>query len=86
MTLALFIALQVADIATTLHALKIGKREVNPILRRLFEYFTPAKVLLVFKAAGIVAIWAVNLPWLTAAACVVYAVVVASNLRVVLRK
>lgn len=71
--LVLFVAftlLQVADAVTTIKALKIkGNREVNPVMRWLFERFGVARSLIVMKvvvtgyiftALDVIPIWALG--------------------------
>ena len=86
MLLLLFILLQVADGYTTVRGLKLGAREGNPILAKLFDRFSPVPVLLVVKAAGIFAVAAVNHDVLTAFVCGVYVPVVINNVRVLRKK
>jgi hypothetical protein len=86
MLLLLFILLQVADGYTTVRGLKLGAREGNPILAWLFERFEPVLVLLVVKAASIIAVAVVNSDILTAFVCGVYVPVVLNNIRVLRKK
>ena len=81
--LFIFIALQALDIATTLKALKLGGREVNPILAKAFNYADPLAVMVVIKLAGVWALWYVDLYVLTGVMCAVYLYVIDSNLRVI---
>ena len=81
--LAIYVALQVADVWTTHKALKMGKREANPFLARLFEYFNPVKVMVAVKAVAVVALWYVAFWPLTAVLCVLYVWVVGNNLQVI---
>ena len=81
--LLIFIALQVLDIATTLKALKLGGREVNPILAKAFNYADPLAVMVVIKLAGVWALWWLDMYVLTGIMCAVYLYVVDQNLAVV---
>ena len=68
--LAAFVAVNLADAALTLVALKIGGAEANPLLRALMRRVHPALVLVLVKGAYIVAVavwWAQAAPWLPAA-------------------
>ena len=81
--LVIFVVLQGLDIWTTHKALKMGKREANPFLARLFEYFNPIKVMVLVKSVALVLLWYVNFWFLTAALCVMYLWVVDNNRRVI---
>ncbi len=81
--LGIFVVLQVLDIWTTLKALKMGHREMNPILAKLFEKYDPFATIVVFKVAAIFALWWADLDILSALCCVVYFYVIANNLRVI---
>jgi hypothetical protein len=81
--LAVFVLLQIADVWTTHKALQMGKREANPFLARLFEYFNPVKVMVAVKAVAVVALWYVAFWPLTAVLCVLYVWVVGNNLQVI---
>lgn len=81
--LLIFAVLQALDIWTTLRALKMGKREMNPILAKLFEKYDPFATMVVFKVAAIFALWWTDLDILSALCCVVYFYVIANNLRVI---
>ena len=81
--LLIFIALQALDIATTLKALKLGGREVNPILAKLFEKFDPLATMVAVKLAGVWALWWLDMYVLTGIMCAVYLYVVDQNLAVV---
>jgi hypothetical protein len=78
--LALFILLQIGDVWTTLTALKMGAREANPLLAKLFLRFDPLGVMVPVKLAGVWALWYVNLWGLTAIMCAAYLWVVFNNL------
>ncbi len=83
--LVLFCLLQAADVYTTLTVLKQGGRELNPVLAKLFAKFDPLAVMVGVKLVGVVALWYVDMWWLTLAACVVYAYVVNQNYGVMTR-
>lgn len=84
--LIVFSVLQVADIWTTLKALKMGAREMNPILAKLFERYDPLPVMVSFKVAAISALWWVDMYFLTGIMCAMYLWVVNNNLDVIQRK
>jgi hypothetical protein len=81
--LLIFLALQVLDIATTLKALKLGGREVNPVLAKAFNYADPLAVMVVVKLAGVWALWYLDNYFITGLLCAVYLWVVDRNLAVV---
>jgi len=81
--LVIFVVLQGLDIWTTHKALKMGKREANPFLARLFEYFNPIKVMVLVKSVAVILLWYVGFWFLTAALCVMYLWVVDNNRRVI---
>jgi hypothetical protein len=81
--LLIFLALQVLDIATTLKALKLGGREVNPVLAKAFNYADPLAVMVVVKLAGVWALWYLDNYFITGLLCAVYLYVVDQNLAVV---
>lgn len=81
--LAIYVALQVADVWTTDKALKMGKREANPFLARLFEYFNPVKVMVLVKSFAVALLWVADISIVTAAACVLYVAVVINNYKVI---
>ena len=81
--LLIFLALQVLDIWTTLKALKLGGREVNPVLSKAFNYADPLAVMVVIKLAGVWALWWLDMYVLTGIMCAVYLYVVDQNLAVV---
>jgi hypothetical protein len=81
--LLIFLALQVLDIATTLKALKLGGREVNPVLAKLFEKFDPLATMVMVKLAGVWALWWLDNYFVTGLLCAVYLWVVDRNLAVV---
>ena len=67
--LFIFIALQALDIWTTLKALKLGGREVNPVLAKAFNYADPLAVMVVIKLAGVWALWWLDMYVLTGIKC-----------------
>ncbi len=77
--LLLFIALQIADIWTTLRALELGHREVNPILAKLFLRFEPLAVMVALKLPAVWLLSYLDSYLLTMAACAVYMWVVLNN-------
>ncbi len=81
--LLLFIALQIADIWTTLRALELGHREVNPILAKLFLRFEPLAVMVTLKLPAVWLLSYLDSYLLTMAACVVYMWVVINNWNVI---
>jgi len=81
--LLIFLALQVLDIWTTLKALKLGGREVNPVLAKLFEKFDPLATMVMVKLAGVWALWYLDNYFVTGLLCAVYLWVVDRNLAVV---
>ena len=81
--LAIYVALQVADVWTTDKALKMGKREANPFLAYLFTRFPPVPTMVVVKAVAVVALWYAAFWPLTAVLCVLYVWVVGNNLQVI---
>ena len=85
----LLLALQVADLITTLYVLRTGKgAEANPIAKKLMAVFGPEFTVLMVKAALAGAIWTfrASTPAIVfAGLCVLYLYVVANNLKYVLR-
>ena len=81
--LFIFIALQALDIWTALRAMKLGGREVNPVLAKAFNYADPLAVMVVIKLAGIWALWYVDMYVITGIMCAVYLYIVDRNLAVV---
>jgi hypothetical protein len=81
--LLIFAVLQVLDIWTTLKALKMGGREINPVLAKLFTRYDPLLVLVVFKLVGIWALWWADMYALTGIMCAMYLWVVNNNLDVI---
>lgn len=84
--LLIFIGLQAADIWTTQKALKMGKREMNPLLAKLFEYADPVGVMVIVKLAGVWALWWLDNHLITLAACMVYVIVINNNLNAIEKK
>ena len=84
--LIIFIGLQAADIWTTQKALKMGKREMNPLLAKLFEYADPVGVMVIVKLAGVWALWWLDNHLITLAACMVYVIVINNNLDAIEKK
>jgi hypothetical protein len=83
--LGIFVVLQVLDIWTTLKALKMGHREMNPVLAKAFTYAEPLVVLIVIKLAGVWALWWADMYFLTGLMCAAYLWVVNNNLDVIQR-
>lgn len=87
--LYLLIFLRLADIATTHYALRTGiGTEANPLLRKLFDKFGHAPVLLVTKGVFIAGVWFGQdyiHPYAIVAMVALYLWVVASNLNVILK-
>jgi hypothetical protein len=85
----LLLALQVADLATTLYVLRKGTgAEGNPVARKLMDFFGPELGLALPKLAFAGAIWtfrATTPAWAFALLCVMYLVIVGNNMRFVLR-
>ena len=81
--LAIFIVLQIGDIWSTLTALKLGGREVNPVLAKLFEKFDPLATMVAIKLAGVWALWWLDNYWITGLMCALYLYVVDRNLGVI---
>ena len=77
--LFLFILLQIADCLTTVHILKQGGREANPLLAWLFDKvgMIPSLVVMKLLAIGAVA-WAWNI-YATLAGIMIYICVIAWN-------
>lgn len=81
-----FVLLQVVDVVLTIKALKLGGREVNPLLRKAFEKYGVVESLVVVKAAmiGVVAAFLPMLPqWLMLLFVAVYLWVAQNNYGVV---
>jgi len=83
--LALFILLQIGDVWTTLTALKMGAREANPILAKLFAYCDPLGVMVVTKVLAAWLLWYADLWMATMALCVLYLWVILNNWEVIQR-
>ena len=80
--LIIFFLLQIADIWTTDRALKMGKREANPLLNWLFQRFDPVGTMVVIKIPAVVLLWLADIFYVTAGCCVLYLWVVINNLDV----
>jgi hypothetical protein len=63
--------------------LKLGGREVNPVLAKAFNYADPLAVMVVVKLAGVWALWYLDNYFITGLLCAVYLWVVDRNLAVV---
>lgn len=79
-----FALLQVADVVTTLYALRLGAQEGNKVLARIFGVVPPGIFLTVYKAG---LMWAVlhyqmTTEWL-ASFCGLFMLVLHNNLRVI---
>ena len=85
----LLLALQVADLATTLYVLRTGKgAEANPIAKKLMAVFGPEFGLALPKLLIAGVIWTVRdttPPVVFAGLCVLYLVIVGNNLKFALR-
>ena len=86
----LLLALQVADLATTLYVLRTGKgAEANPIAKKLMAWFGPELGLALPKLAFAGAIWtfrATTPAWAFALLCMLYLVIVANNMKFALKE
>lgn len=80
-----FAILQGLDLYTTNQGMQAGGKELNPVMKYLFDKFSPLSVLLVVKASLVAGIWA-YLPSIHIGALVtlnlIYLVVVFRNFRV----
>lgn len=90
LALALFAALQVADIATTLLILNNGGRELNPVVKWFIDRLGPVSGLVTIKLLfGAVLGWAVCSGAVGAlfvfVLCAMYVVVVGNNLSLILK-
>lgn len=85
----LLLVLQALDLATTLYVLRKGTgAEGNPLARKLMDVFGPEFGLALPKIALAGAIWTfrdTTPAWAFALLCVMYVVIVANNLRFVLK-
>jgi len=81
--LFIFCVLQVLDVWTTLVALKMGCREMNPVLAKAFTYADPLAVLVAIKVVGIWALWWADMYVITGLLCAMYLFVVSNNLDVI---
>jgi len=84
--IALFVLLQIADIWTTDKALKLGAREANPILAKLFEKYPPILTMIAIKVPGVILLWWADMYGVTAGCCALYLWVVLNNLDVLRSK
>jgi hypothetical protein len=84
--LLIFVVLQILDIWTTVTALKMGHREMNPVLAKAFEYAEPLVVMVVIKLVGVWALWWADMYFLTGIMCAMYLWVVNNNLDVIQSK
>ncbi len=82
MELIPFILLQIADVYMTMRILDKGGKELNPVLAKLFAKYEPLPTLAAVKAIAIGVFAIADNFWLTVTFCVVYAVVVFNNVRV----
>ena len=86
----LLLALQVADLATTLYVLRTGKgAEANPIAKKLMAVFGPEFGLALPKLLIAGVIWTVRdttPPVVFAGLCALYIVIVANNLKFALKE
>ena len=85
LALALFVALQVADIVTTLPILNSGGRELNPVVKWFIVRLGPVSGLVAIKLlSSAVLVWAVCSGAVGAlfvfVLCALYVVVVGNNL------
>jgi hypothetical protein len=81
--LVIFILLQIADVWTTLRALELGHREMNPLLNWMFKHVDPLAAMVLVKVVGLWALWYVDLYPLTMAVCAVYVWVALNNWKVI---
>lgn len=81
--LIIFILPQIADVWTTLRALELGAREMNPLLNWIFQRFDALPVMVIVKLVGLWALWWLDSYLLTMACCVVYLWVVLNNWKVI---
>lgn len=84
--LVVLIALQAGDAATTLRVLRLGGRELNPLLRRAFERWGARRVVAAVKGAVVAALLLLGaaLPaWLLALLVAFYIAVLAHNLKTI---
>lgn len=79
--LAIFAALQAADIALTALVLRNGGRELNPIMHWFMDRLGMIPGLAVPKLFALAVVAWINIDWFTIAACVLYAAVVTWNLK-----
>ena len=79
--LAIFAALQVADVTLTTLILRRGGRELNPVMRWLMDKVGVIPAMAVTKALLVAYFAWADIPALTIAGCVLYAAVVVWNLK-----
>ena len=82
----IFIALQVADAATTYIILKGGGRELNPFMQVVMNFLglVPAVVVMKALVLGVFVFYAEAIPlWVWMLMIVIYSWVVANNLRAI---
>lgn len=82
----IFIALQVADAATTYIILKGGGRELNPFMQVVMNFLGLVPALVVMKALvlGVFVFYAEAIPlWVWMLMVIIYSWVVANNLRAI---
>ena len=82
----IFIALQVADAATTYIILKGGGRELNPFMQVVMNFLGLVPALIVMKALvlGVFVFYAEAIPlWVWMLMVIIYSWVVANNLRAI---
>jgi hypothetical protein len=79
----IFVVLQIADIWTTDKALKMGKREINPLLAKLFASYPPVPTMVVAKLPAVVLLYVADLYPVTVGACALYVWVVLNNWQVI---
>ena len=81
--LIIFIGLQIADIWSTDKALRLGKREANPLLNWLFQRFDPIGVMVAMKLVAAWLLWYADVYVVTGLLCAFYLWVVDNNIRVI---
>lgn len=77
----IFVCLQVADAATTLKVLSQGGRELNPFMKKLMDFFGPARALFGFKVALCLGAYVYLHANLLVGLCALYVAVVVHNIR-----
>ena len=81
--LIIFIGLQIADIWSTDKALRLGKREANPLLNWLFQRFDPVGVMVAMQLVAVWLLWYADVYVVTGLLCAFYLWVVDNNIRVI---